>query len=168
MKRFVLIFLSILFLFAGCAGTKTNEESTTDAETVTAEDESISTEKATVNVSLLKGPTGMGAAVLLENDEKGTAAADYNLTLAGAPDVLQAALINNELDMAALPTNVAAVLNKKTEGNVQLLAVNTLGVIYLMSNDESVTTVSDLQGKTIQAQLPENFRRIKEKIFGNN
>ena len=122
---------------------------TTAEETTAAAEETTAAEKSVINIGLLKGPTGMGAAVLLENNKNGTAAADYNLTLAGAPDVLQSGLINKELDMAALPTNVAAVLNNKTEGGVQILAVNTLGVIYLMSNDESITSIADLKGKTI-------------------
>ncbi|MBR3767010.1 MAG: ABC transporter substrate-binding protein [Clostridia bacterium] len=135
------VLLCLTLIFSSCAST--GEETTSSEETT------VSEEKLVINIGLLKGPTGMGAAVLLDNDEKGTSKADYNLTLAGAPDVLQTALINEELDMAALPTNVAAVLNNKTEGKVQILAVNTLGVIYLMSNNEEITAVSDLKGKTI-------------------
>ena len=99
------LILAFTLVFTAC-GT-VSEETTAPAEETTA------AEKAVINIGLLKGPTGMGAAVLLENDELGTANADYNLTLAGAPDVLQTALINAELDMAALPTNVAAVLMQK-------------------------------------------------------
>lgn len=139
------LILSFLLVFSAC-GTPTAEETT--ANDVTAEETTLA-EKAEINIGLLKGPTGMGAAVLLENDELGTAKADYNLTLAGAPDVLQASLINGELDIAALPTNVAAVLNAKTGGKVQILAVNTLGVIYIMSKDENVKALSDLKGKTV-------------------
>lgn len=138
------VLLCLALVFTSCG---TTAEETTLGET-TAE-ETTAAQKAVINIGLLKGPTGMGAAVLLESDENGTANADYNLTLASAPDVLQTGLINNELDMAALPTNVAAVLNAKTEGKIQILAVNTLGVIYLMSNDESIKTVADLKGKTI-------------------
>ncbi len=143
MKKVLSVVAAILCLtlvFTSC-GTTTEE--------TTAPEETTAAVKAEINIGLLKGPTGMGAAVLLENDELGTANADYNLTLAGAPDVLQSGLINGELDIAALPTNVAAVLNKKTEGGVQLLAVNTLGVIYLMSNDDTITSIADLKGKTI-------------------
>lgn len=139
------VLLCLSLVFASCGNTA---EETTLHET-TAEETTLPAEKAVINIGLLKGPTGMGAAQLLENDKNGTANADYNLTLAGAPDVLQSALINGSLDMAALPTNVAAVLHGKTEGKVQLLAVNTLGVIYLMTNNENIKTINDLQGKTI-------------------
>ncbi len=137
------LILCFALLFTACGGSA--EETTAPAN----EQTTAAAERPVINIGLLKGPTGMGAAVLLDNNEKGTSKAQYDLTLAGAPDVLQAALINDTLDVAALPSNVAAVLNKKTEGKVQILAVNTLGVIYLMSNDENVKTVADLKGKTI-------------------
>ena len=139
------VILCLSLVFASCSN---NAEETTLPET-TAEETTVPAEKSVINIGLLKGPTGMGAAQLLENDKNGTANADYNLTLAGAPDVLQGALINGSLDMAALPTNVAAVLHGKTEGKVQILAINTLGVIYLMTNNENIKTVNDLKGKTI-------------------
>lgn len=139
------VILCLSLVFSSCSN---NAEETTLPETTT-EETTVPAEKAVINIGLLKGPTGMGAAQLLENDKNGTANADYNLTLAGAPDVLQGALINGSLDMAALPTNVAAVLHGKTEGKVQILAVNTLGVIYLMTNNENIKTVNDLKGKTI-------------------
>ena len=139
------LLLCLTLVFASCGGTA--EETTADNSAT--EETTLSAEKPVINIGLLKGPTGMGAAMLLDADEKGTSQADYNLTLAGAPDVLQASLINEELDMAALPTNVASVLYAKTQGKVQILAVNTLGVIYLMSNNESISSVADLKGKTI-------------------
>lgn len=140
------LLLCFALVFASCGA---SGEETTAADTSVADESIESTEKALINIGLLKGPTGMGAAMLLDSNKKGTSAAEYNLTLAGAPDVLQTALINGELDMAALPTNVAAVLHAKTQGGVQILAVNTLGVIYLMTNDKEITTIADLKGKTI-------------------
>lgn len=149
MKKLLSVIAALLCISLILASCGTSAEETTAADTTAAEETTAAAEKAVINIGLLKGPTGMGAAMLLDADEKGTAEADYDLTLAAAPDVLQASLINKELDMAALPTNVAAVLNKKTEGKVKILAVNTLGVIYLMSNNESIKTVADLAGKTV-------------------
>lgn len=144
----IAVLLCISLIFAAC-GASAEETTVQDETTTAAEETTVSAAKEVINIGLLKGPTGMGAAFLLENDKNGTANADYELTLAGAPDVLQTSLINGDLDMAALPTNVAAVLNAKTEGKVQILAVNTLGVIYLMSNNEEIRTLTDLRGKTI-------------------
>lgn len=148
------VILCFAVLFTACntaveettaaGGTDTTAEGTAaDGDTATPESRPV------VKLGLLKGPTGMGAAFLLDGDKNGTTQADYEVTLQGAPDALQASLINGELDMAALPTNVASVLNAKTGGKVQILAVNTLGVIYLMSNDPEIDTVSELEGKTI-------------------
>lgn len=108
-----------------------------------------SAEKTTVNVAFLKGPTGMGAAKLMADAEEGTTANEYAFTLAGAADVVTGQLISGELDMAALPTNVIATLYQKTAGEVQALAVNTLGVLYVLERGESVQSLGDLDGRTI-------------------
>ena len=146
------LILCVLMLFTCCAHTQPDPATPTDVPSsepdVTAGDTTETPEKPVINVGFLKGPTGMGAAYLLEQDALGTANAEYNCTLAAAADVLQASLISGELDIAALPTNAAAVLHKKTEGAIDILAVNTLGVIYIMSN-EDITSVADLKGMTI-------------------
>lgn len=137
------LILCAVLMFASCAPTATQETTTKAAEATTA------AAKEEIRIGLLKGPTGMGAAYLLENNSLEKTKAKYDVTLASAVDVLKASLINSELDIAALPTNVAAVLNGKTQGKIQILAVNTLGVIYLMSNTQDIAEVKDLKGKTI-------------------
>ena len=98
----------------------------------------------TVNVYALKGPTGIGMVqIMAEND--GT----YAFTLAGAPDEVVAAVASGNADIAAVPTNLAATLNKKTNGNVQLLALNTLGVLYVVEKGDTVHRFADLKGRTI-------------------
>ncbi len=146
------LLLALTLVFAACA--KPAEPTTEAAPDTTAapasETESEApAEKAAVNLGLLKGPTGMGAAYLLQQNADGKALNDYTLTLAGAVDQIQAGLLNGELDIAAVPSNMAAVLYAKTEGKVKMLAVNTLGVLYIMSTDENVKTVEDLAGKKI-------------------
>ncbi len=105
----------------------------------------------TVRVAMLKGPTGMGAAKLMEDAEQGLTQLSYDFTVAAAPDELTGKLVSGELDIAALPTNVAASLYAKTDGGVRLLCLNTLGVLYILENGESVQSISDLQGKTLYA-----------------
>ena len=128
-KRLVLFaaLLTALTMFFSCAGA----------------------EKAAVNVAFLKGPTGMGAAKLMVDADAGTTQNAYSFTLVGAADVVTGQLVSGELDMAALPTNAIAALYQKTEGGVQALAVNTLGVLYVLERGESVQALSDLDGKTI-------------------
>lgn len=99
-----------------------------------------------INVYALKGPTGIGL-VKVMNDNDGT----YNFTLAGAPDEVVAAVASGNADIAAVPTNLAATLNKKTEGKVQLVALNTLGVLHIVTSDPAIQTLNDLEGKTLWA-----------------
>lgn len=107
-----------------------------------------------VNVYALKGPTGIGMVGVMEDH-----ADEYEFTLAGAPDEIVAAVASGSADIAACPTNLAAVLAKKTNGNVQLLALNTLGVLHVVSNDETLSSFDDLAGRKVyatgQASVPE-------------
>lgn len=99
-----------------------------------------------INVYALKGPTGMGM-VKVMNDNDGT----YNFTLAGAPDEVVSAVASGQADIAAVPTNLAATLYTKTNGNVQLAALNTLGVLHILTSDPEINTLEDMKGKTIYA-----------------
>ena len=107
-------------------------------------------EPVDIRVSALKGPTGMGLAGLPGESSDGSGST-YTLTLAGAADEITPALMKGELDMACVPANLAATLYQKTEGQVQVLAVNTLGVLYIVENGNAVNSMADLAGKTIVA-----------------
>lgn len=102
-----------------------------------------------MNVAALNGPTGIGMAKLIDDSKAGTTANDYQISLVGAPDEINGKIINGELDIAAVPTNVASVLYNKTEGQVEILALNTLGVLYVVENGNTIQSVEDLRGKTI-------------------
>lgn len=120
-------------------------------------------EKTAVNIAVLAGPTGMGAAKLMSDNTAGTTANAYNFTVATSPDEVTAAVINGTVDIAAVPTNLASVLFNKTEGAVEVIAVNTLGVLYMLENGNTINSVADLKGKTIyasgQASTPEYILR---------
>jgi len=104
-----------------------------------------------MNVAMLKGTTGLGACQLMDAAAKGEAANDYTFTLLGEATEAVAALSNGTADIAAVPTNLASTLYHKLDGGVQLLCLNTLGVLYILENGETISTVADLQGKTIHA-----------------
>lgn len=107
-------------------------------------------EPATLRVGALTGPTAMGMVKLMEDAEAGeTATNTYEFTLKGSPDEISPLLVKGELDVAAVPANLAAVLSQKTD--VQVLAVNTLGVLYIVENGNTVQSVEDLKGKIIYA-----------------
>ena len=108
-------------------------------------------EKTEVNILSLKGPTSMGLAKLYNDSDLGLTENKYNYTLTGAPDQAIAALVKGTVDLAAVPANLAAVLNIKTEGQLQVVAINTLGVIYILENGNEINSIQDLKGKTIIA-----------------
>ena len=106
---------------------------------------------AEINLYVLSGPTGIGAMNLWAASDAGETKNTYHITMPGANDEVVAALSNGEADIAAVATNLAATLYNKTDGGVTVLAVNTLGVLSLLSNGQEVNAVSDLKGKTIYA-----------------
>lgn len=133
MKKILALFLAAIMLI-GMAACSKNEKT-----------------GVTVNIGVLKGPTGMGAAWLMDQNEQGLSANSYNFTIAGAPDVLTGQLISGDMDMAALPTNAISTLYNKTEGKITVLGVNALGVLYILENGDRINSVADLEGKTILA-----------------
>ncbi len=112
-----------------------------------------------VNITMLKGPTGIGAVKLMEESEKNETDGNYNINVSAAADDAMAKIISGEVDIAAVPTNTAPLIYNKTNGNIEVLAVNTLGVLYIVENGDSIHTVEDLEGKTIyssgQGAVPE-------------
>jgi len=104
---------------------------------------------APVRVASLMGPTTMGLVGLMDDAAKGTAAQPYTFTVAGAPDAVSGPLVAGQFDVALIPVNLAAVLYNKTDGGVLLAAVNTLGVLYVVTGDPAVTSLADLAGKTV-------------------
>ncbi|MEG1549443.1 MAG: MqnA/MqnD/SBP family protein [Ruthenibacterium sp.] len=105
--------------------------------------------KTDFKIASLKGPTTMGLVQLMDSADKGTARHNYNVTMYGTADEIAPQLIKGDIDVALVPCNLASVLYNKTEGAIQVAAVNTLGVLYLMEQGDTVHSVADLKGKTI-------------------
>ena len=102
-----------------------------------------------VRIGSLSGPTTIGIVNLMNDIEQGTNTHDYEFTIATQPDEIAAALNAGELDIALVPANLAAILYNRTEGGVRVININTYGVLYCLSTDTSITSVSDLSGKTV-------------------
>ncbi len=139
------------------AATETAETTTTATEAVTEpETEADDTSKPEaladqVKVAALKGPTAMGL-VSFMNDSDNSDGSIYDFEIYAAPDELTPLIIQGKVDFACIPANLAAVLYNKTEGEVEVLAVNTLGVLYIVeSGSEEIQSIADLKGKTIYA-----------------
>mgnify|MGYP002568845764 CR=1 FL=1 len=146
------LFLLVTPLLASCTDKGTDESSSgTPAGTASdaSTDESASAEKTTIRIGGLKGPTSIGMVKLMEDDETNSTANDYDFTVAGSADELTPLLIRGELDMAAIPANLAATLYQKTNGGIQVMAVNTLGVLYVVEKGDSIHSFADLKGRTI-------------------
>lgn len=119
----------------------------------------VQAEELTVNVGALTGPTAMGMVKLLA-DGKDT----YEPTILGAADELMPLILQGQVDIASVPANLASTIYNKTEGGVQVLAVNVLGVLYISEfNTENLHSLADLKGQTIYAtgkgSTPEYFLR---------
>ena len=169
MKKYMSLVLALLMLaalFTGCgqkaaepapAATEAPqpEAKATEAptEAPTAEPTAEPTpEPVVMRLGSLKGPTTMGMVKLLSDSEAGQTRNTYESTVAAAADELTPKLLKGELDMLALPVNAGSVLYNKSNGGVTMLAVNTLGVLYILEKGgETVQTVADLKGKTIYA-----------------
>lgn len=106
-------------------------------------------ESTVFRIASLKGPTTMGMVKLMSDAETGDTAHDYRVNMYGTADEIVPKLINGELDMALVPCNLAAVLYNKTEGAVQVAAINTLGVLYVVESGDTIQTIKDLKGKTV-------------------
>jgi len=155
-KRILSLVLALMlaFAFAGCAKEEAPAEAVQEAPAeVLAEEaaEAPAEEPVGIRIGGLTGPTTMGLVSLVEKAEAGQEGYPYEFTIAGSADEITPLLIQGELDMAAIPANLASVLYNKTEGQIVLLGINTLGVLYILDNSGEVASLADLKGKTIYA-----------------
>ena len=124
------------------AAEKTEETSAAEVLTIGEASDDV------LRVGSLKGPTTMGLVNLMSEVESG-AKSGYSFEMQSQPDVIMSELVSGKLDIALLPANVAAVAYNKTKHGVSAIDINTLGVLYCVSGDESVKSVKDLAGKTV-------------------
>ena len=133
MKKIVSLILSLILIvvpvvcFSSC-GRKTDEA---------------------IKVTTLNGTTGFGMAPLMKENSLGNTANKYEFKVETDPTLVTAGLMNGTIDIAALPTNAAANVYNKTNGGVQIIAINTLGVLYVVTNNVAIESFADLEGKTI-------------------
>ena len=139
----------------GQAGTETPDDGTGDsagdkAETqATDSDKTADGEKTVVRVGSLKGPTSMGLVYLMDQAGKGESANQYEFTMTAAADELLPAMLSGELDIVLIPANMASVLYNRAEGDVSVIDINTLGVLYAVSGNKQIKEMKDLKGRTV-------------------
>ncbi|HJB55693.1 MAG TPA: substrate-binding domain-containing protein [Candidatus Olsenella avistercoris] len=134
---------------AACAGEGGEQPAEPTAD---AADEEPSAEPVAVRTAALKGPTAMGLVRFMSEVDAGNLADnDYSFDIYASADEVTPLIAKSEVDVAAVPANLASVLYNKTEGGVRVIAINTLGVLYIVEQGDSVQSVADLAGKTIYA-----------------
>lgn len=106
-------------------------------------------ESTNISVGSLKGPTTIGLVSMMEKAEENKLKNNYSFTMETSADTLLPLIVKGDLDIALVPANVASVLYQKTNGNISVLNINTLGVLYVVSSDSSITSLDSLKGKTI-------------------
>ena len=151
-KKLVSLLLTVctaLSVFSGCFNKADKKESS---------------DPATINIACMKGPTGIGMIKLIADSDEGKTENKYNYSIVGTADEIATKLLKDELDIAAVPCNLASVLYNKSGGEIITLGINTLGVLYIVEAGDSITSVNDLKGKTIystgQGTTPEYTLRF--------
>ena len=160
MKRFTGLLLVAalgLSVLAGCT-TSTDTEVQSEitsavSEVSTDSEEPTTTEEATtIRVGALSGPTAMGMVKLMSDSDAGTTENTYEFAaLQTDASAFVTDMVQGNLDIAAVPSNLAANIYNKTEGGVQVIAVNVYGVLSIVERGDSISSISDLKGKTIYA-----------------
>lgn len=138
----VLVF-ALMLCFAACGNTDKEDDTTTTTE--------APYQSVTMIVAGLSGPTGIGMAKLMADKDNGTAKNDYQFTLVSDPTEIVSGIVGKNYDIAACPINLASTLYNKLEGNIQVLSVNTKGVLYILENGNTINSLQDLAGKKLHA-----------------
>ena len=148
--RILTLLLAVCMLAVCVSCGTTPAETTATPETTEKTDEPATLDNTLpIRVSVLNGTTGFGIAKLMSDHKNGNAALNYSFAVETDAANINAGLIKGEIDIAALPTNAASNLYNKTNGEITVLALNTLGVLYVVENGSTVKSLADLEGKTV-------------------
>ena len=151
----LLLALSLMVsAFVGCASGQAEPQGQTETAAQTAQETQSERagEPMDVNVVAMKGPTAMGMVQFMDEADKGNVTTNnYNFSIAASADEVTPMMVQGTADIAAVPANLASVLYNNTDGGVRVLAINTLGVLYIVETGDGIQSVADLEGKTIYA-----------------
>lgn len=132
--------------------TPSETPSTEQAEPEDTQEPDVAVEPQEVSVIAMNGPTGMGMVQMMKEGELGNLSNHhYDFSLITAIDEVTPQIVKGDAQFATVPANVASLLYNNTQGGVSVLAINTLGVLYLVESGESIQSIQDLAGKTIYA-----------------
>lgn len=182
MKKLIALALALLMImsFVACAkkddvdGKETEKETAANTEAVTTDAPETEAEREVdysteIKITVISGTTGMGFAKMMTDAKNGEAKFPYSFELVSDAEGAKSAILGGTADLAAVPTNLAAVLAAKTSGGVQIVAANTEGVLYLLQNGDDINNMSNLAGKTIYCcQQGANPEYITSYLLKNN
>ena len=131
------------------SGTQTGESMEAATESTEATAENADADGTLIRVASLKGPTSLGLLFLMDKANKGETANTYEFRMATGADEILPLMVKGDLDIALIPANVASILYHKTQGGVEVIDINTLGVLYMVSGEDGLADFTDLKGKTI-------------------
>lgn len=151
MKKWIRILGVTVFLLAmvGCGANQNTTEEVTETKSTVQQKNEVKTEQV-ARVIALKGPTAMGLVSFMNEVDTGNDK-NYEFQIVGSVDEVAPKLLQGEVDFAAVPANLASVLFEKSKGQIQVIGINTLGVLHIVENGNTVQSVDDLKGKTIIA-----------------
>ncbi len=151
----LILMFSLMFSLAACGAGST--EATTTAAGTTVAETTTEAEYDGIRLATLKGPTGMGMAKLICDYRSQLLSSKVEniiyseISTISDPTMIVSSLTAGQADIAACPLNLAASLYNKTDGGIQMLAINTLGVLYILEKGNTIKTIADLKDKTIYA-----------------
>lgn len=173
MNKFLSAFLMItivLLLITGCTSQQADQSSSAPSAASSAGEETSKKERTDVNVLTIAGPTGIGMAKLMQENQDGKTANNYDFTITSTPSDVLSAIMSGSADIAACPINLASNIFSKSKQGVQILAINTLGVLYVVTNGVEINDFSDLDGKSIVASgegaTPEFAMKYLSEAYG--
>lgn len=144
----IIMVLVLAFMMYGCdngSDEKETQKKNTENQSKNAKETDVE-----IRVGSLKGPTSIGLVSLMNEAKEGNTKLKYaDFTVAAAADELTAGFVQGNLDIVLVPANVASVLYNKTNGAVRVLDINTLGVLYMVTGSEGISSMADLKGRTI-------------------
>lgn len=155
MKKLIALLLTLVLalgMLTACTSSSSDDEIIEEEVIETEAPVEETVDPVDVSVMGMTGPTTMGMVYMMnENDNGNLTDNNYTFSIAASIDEVTPKIVTGEVSIAAVPANVASALYNSTEGGVQVLAINTLGVLYIVENGETISSIADLEGKTIYA-----------------
>ena len=139
MKRNMLVWLMLsLFVLSimGCSSAK---------QDIAGKD---TKEQVSFKVAVLRGPTAVGMIKMMDAQPSLGDNVKAEYLVEQTPDTLSAKLLTGEIEIATIPTNTAAKLYNKGVA-YQIAAMNTWGVMYVLTNGVNINNWADLKGKQV-------------------